>query len=78
MRVTISKWGNSLGIRIPRGLAEDARLTEGSTLDLRLENGRLVAEPVEDVTLGSLLAAVTPDNLHRLQPDDAPRGAESW
>ena len=78
MRVTVSKWGNSLGIRIPRGLAEDARLAEGTTLDLRVENGRLVAEPVEEVTLASLLTAVTPENLHRPQLDDAPRGTEAW
>ena len=78
MRVTISKWGNSLGIRIPRGLAEDAHLAEGTTLDLRVENGRLVAEPVEEVTLASLLAGVTADNLHHPQLDDAPRGAEAW
>ena len=46
MRATICKWGNSLGLRIPRGLAEDAGLTEGSVVELRLEDGRLVAEPV--------------------------------
>src|SRR5690348_14584090 len=46
MRATICKWGNSLGLRIPRGLAEDAGLAEGSVVELRLEDGRLVAEPV--------------------------------
>ena len=37
MRATICKWGNSLGLRIPRGLAEDAGVTEGYIVELRLE-----------------------------------------
>ena len=56
MRATICKWGNSLGIRVPRGLAEEAGLAEGSLVDLRVENGRIVAEPVTIEDLDSLLA----------------------
>jgi antitoxin MazE len=78
MRATISKWGNSLGLRIPRGLAEDAGLTEGSVVELRVEDGRLVAEPVAVETLESLLARVTPRNRHRELLVDAPRGRETW
>jgi len=56
VRATICKWGNSLGIRVPRGLAEEAGLAEGSLVDLRVENGRIVAEPVTIEDLDSLLA----------------------
>ena len=59
MRATISKWGNSLGLRIPRGIAEDAGLTEGSTIDLRVENGRLIGEPIAVEDLDALLARVS-------------------
>jgi antitoxin MazE len=62
MRVTVSKWGNSLGLRIPRGLAEDAQLTEGSAVDVRVEGGRLIVERLEE--LENLLAQVRPENLH--------------
>ena len=78
MRATISKWGNSLGLRIPRVLAEDAGLAEGSVVELRLEDGRLVAEPVIAERLESLLAKVTPKNLHRELRADSPRGREIW
>jgi antitoxin MazE len=78
MRATISKWGNSLGLRIPRGLAEDAGLDEGSVVELRLEDGRLVAEPVTGEKLESLLARVTAKNIHRELPADSPRGREIW
>ncbi|HEY0777128.1 MAG TPA: AbrB/MazE/SpoVT family DNA-binding domain-containing protein [Gemmatirosa sp.] len=77
--MTVAKWGNSLGVRIPRALAADARLAEGTAVDLRVENGRLVAVPVADpVTLGELLAGITPENVHDETFDDAPRGREVW
>lgn len=75
--VTISKWGNSLGLRIPKGLAEDAHLGEGSSVDVRIEDGRLVIEPVADTTLDRLLARVTDDNLHRDAMPTAPVGHEA-
>lgn len=78
MRATICKWGNSLGLRIPRGLAEDAGLAEGSVVELRLEDGRIVAEPVVIEKLESLLVKVTPKNRHRELLVDSPRGREIW
>jgi len=78
MRATISKWGNSLGLRIPRGLAEDAGLAEGSLVELRVEDGRLVAEPVTVENLEALLSKVTAKNRHDELFVDAPRGREAW
>ena len=78
MRATISKWGNSLGLRIPRGLAEDAGLAEGSLVELRVENGRLVAEPVTVENLEALLSKVTAKNRHDELLVDSPRGREAW
>jgi antitoxin MazE len=77
MRTTVSRWGNSLGLRIPHGIAENAGLAEGSLLDLRVENGRLIAEPVIVEDLESLLAKVTPKNVHRELLVDSPRGRET-
>ncbi len=79
MRVTVSRWGNSLGVRIPRALAADAQITEGTTVDVRVEDGRLVATPVTDeITLDALLAEITPENLHEEAFPDPPRGRERW
>ena len=63
-------------------MAEDAGLTDGSRVDLRVENGRLIAEPVAELVpvenLDALLAKVTSKNVHREQLIDAPRGREVW
>jgi antitoxin MazE len=80
MRATVRKWGNSLALRIPSGLAEDARLTDGTEVDIALRDGRLVIEPVTgpELSIAELVARITPANLHREQFPDGARGAEGW
>lgn len=59
----VKKWGNSLGIRIPKSLALKIGLEEGSEVDLDVENGHLIIRP-KSATLAELLAQVTPENIH--------------
>ncbi len=75
MRTRISKWGNSLGVRIPSSMASDAQLREGAEVEVTLRDGELVIAPM--LSLGELVARITPENLPEL-PDDLPRGAEIW
>jgi antitoxin MazE len=46
MRVRVQKWGNGLALRIPKPLAEDAEVTEGTVLNLAVSEGKVVATPV--------------------------------
>lgn len=80
MRTTVRTWGNSLALRIPKGLAEDARLAEGTEVDVAVREGRLVIEATAapEVSLAALLAGITPTNLHGEQHPDTSRGAEAW
>ena len=66
MQTHIQKCGNSLGVRIPRGLAEDLGLGVGSEVALSARDGDLLVRPALPVRLNldELLAEVTPDNLH--------------
>lgn len=45
MATIVSKWGNSLAVRIPQNLAKEINLTEGSEVELILEDGNLVIRP---------------------------------
>ena len=45
MQTTITKWGNSLGLRLPRHLAEEAQLVEGATVSLEFEDGSIKVTP---------------------------------
>lgn len=66
MRGVIKKWGNSAAIRLPAPLLKSLRLNIEDRVNVRLENGCIVLEPVltDDHSLGVLLDKVTPDNIH--------------
>jgi antitoxin MazE len=79
MQTKIRKWGNSLGLRIPRSFALEARVAEGSTVDLSVENGRLQVRPMRPTyVLGALLRKVSRRNLHGEVPTGSPVGREVW
>lgn len=76
MRTQISRWGNSLAVRLPRQVAESAGLGEGTTVELDVIDGVVRLVPARpSYNLDSLLAGITADNLPDAL-DDAPRGAE--
>ena len=80
MHVRVQKWGNSLAVRIPKPLAEDAEVREGTVLNLAVSEGRVVATPVQkkQFSLKQLLAKVTKRNLHAEVDFGSPVGRETW
>jgi antitoxin MazE len=80
MHVRVQKWRNSLAVRIPKPLAKDAEVTEGTVLNLAVSEGRVVATPVEQkkLSLKQLLAKVNKKNLHREVDFGRPAGREIW
>jgi antitoxin MazE len=80
MQTTIRKWGNSLGLRIPRSLAAEAQVEEGATVDLSVEDGRLLVRPlwVRKYSLNGLLRKVSRRNLHRAVTTGRAVGREAW
>ncbi len=80
MQTKIQKWGNSLGLRIPRSFAAETQVEEGSTVDLSVENGRLVVRPVRarKYLLRELLKGISAQNLHGEVPTGGAVGRESW
>jgi antitoxin MazE len=77
---TISKWGNSLAVRIPLAIAKQASLGEGDSVLLALNrDGGIVVRPTRrKYELSDLVARITPRNRHG-ETDWGPRqGKESW
>lgn len=69
MKGSIQKWGNSLALRIPKGVAQEARLARGTEVEVTVAEGALVVRPARKapLTLASLLRRVSPENLHAEQ-----------
>lgn len=66
MQVTMRRWGNSIGVRIPVGILTELNLSAEKKVDVRAEAGRIIIEPIIDSqeTLEQLLGQITPDNVH--------------
>jgi antitoxin MazE len=76
----VQKWGNSLAVRIPKPLAEDAGVKEGTVLNLAVSEGKVVATPVKrkKLSLMQMLANITRKNLHAEIVSGPPVGREVW
>lgn len=79
MRTKIVRWGSSLGLRVPKALAEAVGVHDGSAVDISLARGQLIVRPAPaSFELEDLLAEVTPENLHAEVITGEPRGSENW
>lgn len=47
MMVRIQKWGNSQGIRIPKSILDAANIMTDEELELTVEDGKIVIEPMK-------------------------------
>ena len=48
MRTALRKMGNSAGMIVPKAILSEIGSTIGEELDIKVENGRIVAAPVRD------------------------------
>jgi len=80
MVTKLQKWGNSLGLRIPKSFAAEARVEAGSIVDIRVENGALLVRPVrrKKYHLTELVRGVNSRNLHEEIATGKPVGREAW
>lgn len=79
MKTKIQKWGNSLGVRLPKNITDQKTLRDGLGVFVVLRNNQIVIEPIEEeLSLESLLSKVTVDNLHKETEWSAVRGKETW
>jgi len=79
MELQIGKWGNSLGIRLPKHVLEALHLGAKDRVSYAVEDGKLILRPVpfqKKYTLEELLAQVEE------QSDEIswgkPKGEEVW
>jgi antitoxin MazE len=70
MQIQVSKWGNSLGLRIPKDIALRLGLADGARVQLAMDGDRIVITTDRPVyELRDLLTGMTPE---------AMRGAFDW
>jgi antitoxin MazE len=74
------KWGNSLGVRIPRGLADELGLRAGTEVSLTAKDRELVLRPslLSLLRLTDLLAGIAPENFHASVDTEDAMGSEAF
>ncbi|HBR1169157.1 TPA: AbrB/MazE/SpoVT family DNA-binding domain-containing protein [Klebsiella pneumoniae] len=62
----VKKWGNSPSVRLPVAVMKAASLNVDDTVDIEVEDGRIIIVPVrqKEYSLDALLAGISTDNLH--------------
>jgi antitoxin MazE len=70
MKVKVTRWGNSLGVRLPKSAAETAGVRAGTELDLTVEGGGFHLRSVGK-TSAQLLEEMIAE-MKRLGPENEP------
>ncbi|HEV2176174.1 MAG TPA: AbrB/MazE/SpoVT family DNA-binding domain-containing protein [Terriglobia bacterium] len=76
----LAKWGNSLALRIPKAVAQDAQLREGEpvTVTLARQGGLVIKSARRKYRLHQLVSRITAKNRHGETGWGKPEGKETW
>lgn len=79
LRARITRWGNSLGVRIPKAVAQEVGLEEGANVEVKV-SGRnlLLLSANREYSLDELVEGITPKNRHSETDWGGPVGNETW
>ena len=73
----IVKWGNSLAVRIPKPVAEEAGVSEGDPVIIEAEKGSIRVRRRPSVpSLRELVLKITPENRYGALESGSDRGKE--
>lgn len=81
MQTKITKWGNSLGVRLPVHVVEGAALSEGAPVEISVEDGAVVVRSTrKKYKLSDLLKGYEkPQNSAAIEVDwGTAQGDEEW
>ncbi|HYM77496.1 MAG TPA: AbrB/MazE/SpoVT family DNA-binding domain-containing protein [Candidatus Dormibacteraeota bacterium] len=76
-KAQVVKWGNSLAVRIPKGVAQHARMKEGDAVVIKAVPDKIELRRVDRIpTLEELVAQITPENRYEEVDWGPPVGRE--
>lgn len=73
----VGRWGSSLAVRIPRAVAEQCGVSEGSAMEMEVRSGRIVMRK-NNYNLADMVERITPENVHSEVDFGGPEGEEIW
>ena len=77
MQVQVTRWGNSLGVRIPKQIAERVGLREGARVEIEADTDRIIiTRSRRRYQLAELLQGMTPEAMREAFDWGPDRGRE--
>ena len=76
MKTLVSKWGNSLAVRIPKPFAIETGMDDGSEVEIIVRSGKLILSP--QFSLSDMLSLVNDKNIHPETNEGESIGSEQW
>jgi antitoxin MazE len=79
--ISISRWGNSQGLRIPKSIIDALQINIGDKVKMFIENNRMIIEPVKKkkiFTIDELIADIPSDYKKEKEQFLEPMGKEIW
>ena len=77
MQSRIIRWGNSLGIRISKPVAQKIGFVEGTPVDFQVDDDAIIIRR-QRYSLETLISRITPENMHGEVNTGSPVGREAW
>jgi len=81
MTATISKWGNSQGLRFPKNILEELNLSVGDKIKLLIYNDKIILEPIKKsrkkYNINELVKQI-PSNYKPYEELNNKTGKEEW
>jgi antitoxin MazE len=79
MRTRISKWGNSLAVRLPKPFIDELGLADGAEVEIVLRDGQIILTSAgREYALEDLVDGITPENRPVETDWGRPQGRETW
>ncbi len=80
MTATISNWGNSQGIRLPKDIIKNLSLAIGDKVNILIENQKIIIEPIKKKKKYDIkdLVSQLPSDYKVVEELDDTLGKEEW
>ncbi|MFA5821265.1 MAG: AbrB/MazE/SpoVT family DNA-binding domain-containing protein [Candidatus Gracilibacteria bacterium] len=77
MQISITKWGNSMAIRLPKPFIEQIGVNLNQKVEITLEKDTIVLKKASS-SLAELLSKVNENNIHKETDTGNAVGNEAW
>jgi antitoxin MazE len=79
MKTKVQKWGNSLGVRLPKNITDELGLSADRPVKMTYKDKKIIIEMIADSeNLADLVERISEDNRHQETDWFAEQGKEVW